>query len=48
MENSIELRDLSKRFGGKTALDGLTMRMEGGVFGLLGRKSCLLYTSRCV
>ena len=38
MENSIELRNLTKHFGSKTALDGLTMRMEGGVFGLLGRK----------
>ena len=36
MENRIELRGLRKRFGGKTALDGVTLDMEGGVFGILG------------
>ena len=36
MENRIELRGLCKRFHGKTALDGLTLDMEGGVFGILG------------
>ena len=36
MENRIELRGLRKRFHGKTALDGLTLDMEGGVFGILG------------
>ena len=36
MENRIELRGLRKRFRGKTALDGLTLDMEGGVFGILG------------
>ena len=36
MENRIELRGLRKRFGGSVALDGLTLDMEGGVFGILG------------
>lgn len=36
MENRIELRGLRKRFGGTTALDGVTLDMEGGVFGILG------------
>ncbi len=36
MENRIELRGLCRRFGGKTALDGLTFAMEGGAFGVLG------------
>ena len=36
MENSIELRGLRKYFGEKTALNGLTWTMEGGVFGVLG------------
>ena len=35
MENRIELRGLRKRFGGTTALDGVTLDMEGGVFGIL-------------
>ena len=38
MENSVELRGLCRRFSGKVALDGLTFRMDGGVFGLLGGK----------
>lgn len=46
MENCIELRGLTRKFGNKTVLDGLTLRMEGGAFALLGRagagKSTLL------
>ena len=38
MENNVELRGLCRRFSGKVALDGLTFRMDGGVFGLLGGK----------
>src|SRR5699024_8644785 len=38
MENNVELRGLCRRFSGKVALDGLTFRMEGGVFCLLGGK----------
>lgn len=46
MENSIELRGLTKRFSGRAALCGLTLRAQGGVWGVLGRagagKSTLL------
>ena len=38
MENNVELRGLCRRFSGKVALDGLTFRMYGCVFGLLGGK----------
>lgn len=36
MENGIELRGVTRRFGRKTALEDVTLRMEGGVFALLG------------
>ena len=34
---AIEVRDLCKRYGDFTAVDGLSLKIEGGtVFGLLG------------
>jgi ABC-2 type transport system ATP-binding protein len=38
MEYALEIENLTKRFGEKTAVDGLTLRLEAGSFlGLLGR-----------
>jgi ABC-2 type transport system ATP-binding protein len=38
MPHALELEGLTKRFGDKTAVDGLTLRLEAGAFlGLLGR-----------
>ena len=35
--NAIELKNLTKRFGEKTAVDGLTLEIkQGELFGLLG------------
>jgi ABC-2 type transport system ATP-binding protein len=35
--NAIEIKSLTKKFGGKTAVDGLTIQIEeGGLFALLG------------
>jgi drug efflux transport system ATP-binding protein len=37
MQAAVETRDLTRRFGGLTAVDGLTLRIETGeVFGLVG------------
>ena len=46
MENIIELDNVTKRFGGITALNKASLKVtRGEVVGLIGDNGCLLYTS---
>ncbi len=37
MKTEININNLTKRFGKKTALDGISLQLNNGMFGLLGR-----------